>query len=178
LGSTYPTRIDGSNATFLGFAQSDLLSLARWSTYQFGGDLDQGDDAGTYFDLGPRPVSLKGIFNYACSRNNDFSNRDQKATIIVSDEAAVFDSLGIAGGVLTSDSGASVEVQPGAFTTQITVSILTAPPSASSSFSGTVNSDYVTLIPLVLPLVSGASVRLNVPYNNKPLVIPQLYRSD
>lgn len=178
LGSTYPTRIDGSNATFLGFGRNDLKSLALWSTYQYGGDLDQGDDAGTYFDLGPRQVNLNGIFNYACSRNNDFSNRDQKAQIIVSNEAAVFQSLGAGGGVLTADSGASLEVPPGAFTTQIVVTLLTAPSSTSSSFSGTVNSDYVTIIPIVLPLAPGATVRVNVPYQNKPLVIPQLYRSD
>jgi hypothetical protein len=41
-----------------------------------------------------------------------------------------------------------------------------------------VASDYVTVIPLVLPLVPGASVRINIPYDNKPLILPQLYRSD
>jgi len=178
LGSTYPSRIDLANNTFLGFGMNDLKSLATWSTYQFGGDMDQGDDAGTYFDLGPRPVTNKGIFNYACSRNNDFSNRDQKATIIVSTEAAVFQSLGAYGGTLTADSGASVEVAPGAFTSQVTISLLTASPDTDSSFSGSVASDFVTIIPLVLPLVPGATIRINVPYDNKPLIIPQLYRSD
>jgi len=178
LGSTYPTRIDGSNATFLGFSRQDLKSLALWSTYQYGGDLDQGDDAGTYFDLGPRQVTMNGIFNYACSRNNDFSNRDQKAQIIVSNEAAVFQTLGAAGGVLRADSGASLEVPAGAFTSQVVVTLLTAPSSTPSSFSGSVNSDYVTVIPLVLPLVPGATVRISVPYDNKPLIIPKLYRSD
>jgi len=178
LGSTYPTRIDAANNTFLGFGYQDLKSLAVFSNTQFGGDLDQGDDAGTYFDLGPRPVTMNGIFHYACSRNNDFSNRDQKATIIVSAEAAQFQTLGRAGGVLSATSGASLEVQPGAFTTQITVTMLTAPAGTSSSFSGDVASDYVTVIPLVLPLVPGASVRINIPYDNKPLILPQLYRSD
>jgi hypothetical protein len=79
---------------------------------------------------------MNGIFHYACSRNNDFSNRDQKATIIVSAEAAQFQTLGRAGGVLSATSGASLEVQPGAFTTQITVTMLTAPAGTSSSFSG------------------------------------------
>jgi hypothetical protein len=42
-------------------------------------------NATAYFDLGPRLVSAtsSGIYHYVSTRNNDFSNRDQKGRIIV-----------------------------------------------------------------------------------------------
>ena len=36
------------------------------------------DDAGTYYDLGARQVTSAGVVHYMCTRNNNFSNRDQK----------------------------------------------------------------------------------------------------
>lgn len=42
-------------------------------------------NASAYFDLGPRLISASsaGIHHYVSTRNNDFSNRDQKGRIIV-----------------------------------------------------------------------------------------------
>jgi len=179
LYNTYPTRVDASNNTFLGFNKDDIKTLALYGrTTQFGGDMDQGDDTSTYFDLGPKQATLNGIFNYACLRNNDFSNRDQKAQIYVSDTAAKFAALGRAGGRLVSDDGDTLIVPPDAFTDTVTVSMLTAKPSAASSFDGTVGSNFVTITPVILPLAPGATVHIMVKYDDKVLVTPQLYRSD
>jgi len=52
---------------------------------QFRGELSELDEAGTYFDLGPRKITSKGTAHYMCSRNNNFSNRSQKGKIIVVD---------------------------------------------------------------------------------------------
>ncbi len=41
------------------------IVFARFSTFSL---------AGTYFDLGPRQVKREGIYNYMCTRNNNFSN--------------------------------------------------------------------------------------------------------
>ena len=59
------------------------------------------DDAGTYFDLGPRKVTANGIYHYMCSRNNNFSNRSQKGKIVVGDTAVANKKIGWNGGNLT-----------------------------------------------------------------------------
>ncbi len=62
------------------------------------------DDAGTYFDLGPRKVTKSGIYHYLCTRNNNFSNRSQKGRIICNDVRTVHQPIGVNGGsVKTSD---------------------------------------------------------------------------
>ncbi len=42
-------------------------------------------NATAYFDLEPRLVTYEsnGIYHYVSTRNNDFSNRDQKGRVIV-----------------------------------------------------------------------------------------------
>ncbi|CAF2921691.1 unnamed protein product [Rotaria sp. Silwood2] len=42
-------------------------------------------NASAYFDLGPRLISAEsaGVYHYVSTRNNDFSNRDQKGRVIV-----------------------------------------------------------------------------------------------
>ncbi|CAF3985134.1 unnamed protein product [Rotaria magnacalcarata] len=43
------------------------------------------NNASAYFDLGPRLISAAstGVYHYVSTRNNDFSNRDQKGSVIV-----------------------------------------------------------------------------------------------
>ncbi len=59
------------------------------------------DDAGTYFDLGPRKVTERGTYYYMCTRNNNFSNRSQKGKIIVQDNALSTARIGAVGGMIT-----------------------------------------------------------------------------
>lgn len=47
------------------------------------GDMDQMDEAGPYYNLGPRIIRKTGVFRYMSSRNNAFTNRGQKAMIKV-----------------------------------------------------------------------------------------------
>ena len=68
---------------------------------QFGGEMSELDDAGTYFDLGPRKVTQTGVYYYMCSRNNNFTNRSQKGKIIVSRNALTFGRVGWNGGSVT-----------------------------------------------------------------------------
>lgn len=67
-------------------------------TVQFGGEMSELDDAGTYFDLGPRKVTETGIYYYMCSRNNNFTNRGQKGKIIALLNALIFARIGWNGG--------------------------------------------------------------------------------
>ena len=56
------------------------------------------DDAGTYYDLGPRKVTGVATYYYMCSRNNNFTNRSQKGVIIVQANAFTQRRVGINGG--------------------------------------------------------------------------------
>ena len=45
--------------------------------------MDELDDAHTYYDNGLIRFTQPGVYNYMCTRNNNFSNRGQKARITV-----------------------------------------------------------------------------------------------
>ena len=63
------------------------------------------DDAGTYFDLGPRKVTMKGTYHYMSTRNNNFSNRSQKGKIKVSDVPSEYQAIGQNGGTVSLKKG-------------------------------------------------------------------------
>lgn len=81
-GMSFPEHLD--NSSFLGLTRLDLQHLAILDNMQFGGNMKQLDDAGTYFDLGVRRVRQMGTYTYMCTRNNNFSNRSQKGKVLVS----------------------------------------------------------------------------------------------
>lgn len=63
------------------------------------------DEASPYFDLGPRKVTQVGTYHYVSTRNNDFTNRDQKARIMVTNMAFKEGALGFQGGVMSLPDG-------------------------------------------------------------------------
>ena len=77
----------------------DQFSLS--SAAQFGGEMSELDDAGTYFDLGPRKVTRRGTYLYMCSRNNNFTNRSQKGKVIVGSTSIASKRIGWNGGTLS-----------------------------------------------------------------------------
>jgi len=67
-------------------------------TVQFGGEMSELDDAGTYFDLGAWSVTALGTYHYLCTRNNNFSNRSQKGKVIVVQQKVATNVIGWNGG--------------------------------------------------------------------------------
>ena len=63
------------------------------------------NEASPYFDLGPRKVDQVGTYHYVCTRNNDFTNRDQKARIMVSPMAFTEMVIGYLGGNIELPNG-------------------------------------------------------------------------
>jgi len=59
------------------------------------------DDAGTYFDLGPKKVTGSGTYHYMSTRNNNFSNRSQKGRLIISNTERISRMIGRNGGTLS-----------------------------------------------------------------------------
>eukprot|EP00731_Ephydatia_muelleri_P001869 Em0001g1869a len=81
------------------------------SGLQRGGEMSELDDAGTYFDLGPKQVTQVGTYYYLCTRNNNFSNRDQKSKIIVQSNPYSNARVGALGGFVTVSSPVTVQVE-------------------------------------------------------------------
>lgn len=57
------------------------------------------DDAGTYFDLGPRKITSRAVYHYLCTRNNNFTNRSQKGKIVVMENPRASRRIGWNGGM-------------------------------------------------------------------------------
>jgi plastocyanin len=176
-GNSYPHKIQ--DWSFLGFEESDMQHLAILDTVggQFGGEMSELDDAGTYFDLGPRQCTSNGVYNYLCTRNNNFSNRSQKAVVTVSDMASsMFYLDGAASSFtmselsLSSPAGVSGVVQP--------IEVLTA---SADKFPGFANSELVAASDIVFlsdfDLAGGKALTLTINYEAGALTAPNMVRA-
>jgi plastocyanin len=174
FGRQYPGRLDAPEK-FLGMNVADLKLLALSGPP--GGELSELDDAGTYFDLPPRPATRNGIYHYMSTRANNFSNRDHKATMIVSDSTANTQPLGWAGGSVYGANGVFVSAGQGALTQLTIITVENHPPGSSTSIDD-VDSDFVDVQPLVFQLAPGATIMVNIPYNRNALGKAYMYRSN
>ncbi|KAK3102217.1 hypothetical protein FSP39_009657 [Pinctada imbricata] len=180
-GNNYPVHVE--NSTLLGFARADLLNLAYNSPNQLGGELSQLDDAGTYFDLGPRRVSQVGTYQYMCSRNNDFTNRDQKGRITVVPYPIVSNAIGWTGGMVTlADSQAVVMVEQGDFSSlqKLRMEEWTVDQAQSRIRSPPAGDDYASSLVILYPeeklTVEGQSITMQLKLNSDDSDIT-VYRS-
>jgi hypothetical protein len=194
-GNSYPSRVDGiapfdgnalnmtASKNFLGFSFHDMLALATLASVggQFGGDMDELDDAGTYFDLGLRQAIMNGIYHYLCTRNNNFSNRSQKGKITVSDAVSTTGVLGVLGGTIgTGAQKATLQKGELQAPVEMTVNSASMPEAVAPGLpsSATVSSDFVTVSPVDLNLAYGARMDVRIEYSKNPVGIPQAYRAD
>jgi len=122
FGVNYPMKADKS--TFLNLAQDDVHTLAFLDPGQMRGEMSELDDAGTYFNLAPRKVTSKGIYHYMCTRNNNFSNRDQKGKVTVRSSPFKEEPIGQMGGFVSlNDGGTSLTVEENTFSNLKKISI-------------------------------------------------------
>ena len=56
------------------------------------------DSAAPYYDANVVQINDNGVIHYMCTRNNAFSNRDQKGSIVVVDFEFSYDTIGRNGG--------------------------------------------------------------------------------
>jgi hypothetical protein len=120
-----------------------MQKLAINAPHQFGGELSELDDSGTYFDLGirkcgtgekPNGENSKGKYHYLCTRNNNFSNRSQQAKVEISASSVVYMSLNNARASM-SVGGATLVTVPGpnAIATQ-SLQVVSTPSKDSAGF--------------------------------------------
>jgi len=162
FGRAYPVRNIDTNP-FLGFSHDQLRHLAILDVNgQNGGSLEQLNDAGTYFDLGPLPVTAMGVYQYLCTRNNNFSNRNQAGTIVVSMTATRSNGIGSTGGSVVTD-GATLAASAGVFGNLQLITISSTPATATSlTLDQTIVSNIITLSPF--STLEGSSATVSVPY--------------
>ncbi|XP_076449787.1 protein DD3-3-like [Babylonia areolata] len=115
-GVNYPMHLN--NVSFLGLDRNSMETLAFLNPGQFRGEMSELDDAGTYFDLGLKTItSPAGVYHYMCTRNNNFSNRDQKGRVVIFPHPIAESAIGAMGGSVSLEDGSlEVVVEPGTFT--------------------------------------------------------------
>jgi len=196
----YPAKITDPTIPFLGFSVQDRETLAilydkSVGQGQLGGEMSELDDAGTYFDLGPRVVTQNGNYHYMSTRNNNFTNRSQKGLIVVSNDVGAYSHFGYNAATATT-GGTTVKTETGAFDTLQTLSVVETPRdgdiavSLDSSFAA---SPLVYVAPAFINnqgtttpgtysfgTAPGKSVEISIKYNakaGKPWYTPQVYTS-
>jgi len=136
-GNSYPATLD--SWSFLGFSREDMQKLAINKPNQFGGELSELDDSGTYFDLGVRTCGngdSRGKYHYLCTRNNNFSNRSQQAKVEISSGSEASMTLNNAA-FSQQVGGARIETSPGgpnALSTQA-MQVSSTPSESSTAFT-------------------------------------------
>jgi len=172
-GRSYPAKL--THANFLGWSFEDLVKLALLTPYQLGGEMSELDDAGTYFDFGPKQVNQNGIYHYLCTRNNNFSNRGQKAKIRVTDSESVVDALDWNGGKVAV-GGSSVEAAEGALAALTFITVENLPGAATSTMKP--DSGIVGVQPKDLGLNEGSRVVVRMSFDRNLLGSATLYRAE
>jgi len=194
LGNSYPAVISGEVGTegsFLGLTEDQLISLAllehsngNTQTGQFGGEMSELDDAGTYFDMGPVKCGAQGIFNYVCTRNNNFSNRSQKGRITVTNTARFNSRIGLAGGEIAGPAeGEALIIPAEALLTSHDIQTSYAPPE-TSHFVWTDQkvrnpvSRVVSVLPIDLQLQDGQHLYQSVTFNTSAYSAFSIWRAE
>merc|ERR1739838_374322 len=146
FGNSIPRHID--EVKFAGFTREDLVKMSVFSPKHLGGDMDELDDSGTYFDLGPRKVTRSGEFHFMCMRNNNFSNRSQKGKLHVLNGKYAGKQVDNRGGKLRSpevtNNPTAVEVPPLALQTSQFIELWEQPTDLINKTRSPPFNDYVT----------------------------------
>jgi plastocyanin len=174
-GNSYPERIDG-DISFAGFDYDTMMMLALNGApglgYQFGGEMSELDDSATYFDSGPLKTSVNGYYHYLCTRNNNFSNRDQKAKLVVSDSSETSELVGALGGSINSGT-VTISFGAGQLDGLTSITVTESPKTTSSSLDG-VSSNFITISPDDL---GGAKFTAKLEFESDPLGTNAVYHS-
>lgn len=85
------------------FFFSNSISYSDFAAH-IGGDMTELNAAGTYFDHGLSTVTMAGVYNYMCTRNNNFSNRSQKGRLIVANAFFTQQTVDQSGAIIQVDN--------------------------------------------------------------------------
>jgi len=168
---------------FLDVSEETARNLAIHDTPggQLGGEQSELDDSGTYFDSGAQQANTNGLYNYFCTRNNNFSNRSQKGKVKVSDAAQTKEQLDSQPKSLVSEGG-WIKVEKGALKKAIVVDMVTHPKNTKTSFDKSAASSIVEVKTVNedndLGTTDGRAALLGLTYEENPLAYATMYRAD
>jgi len=160
---SYPSRVDDASPTanFLGLTQSQKTALARAGIYT------------PHVDIGPLQVLDQGIFNYICTRNNAFTNRDQKGRLVVGETVGgaeafkVIDTSSMFSQLISSNGNAWLRFYPDP------IGLTTG-----SQLRIEMEGDRVHVTPLLFDVVPGQKILLEIKYPERPLQEIYIMQSD
>jgi len=97
-----------------GLSPSALAKLAtgRYAEYDDFGNMEELDDASTSVNMPLLKVTELGCWNYMSTRNHNFSNRDQKGKICVTDNSVESKMIGMNGGEIWTKHGDGLQIWP------------------------------------------------------------------
>jgi len=141
------------------------------------GNMEELDDAGTTFCIEPVKASTLGLWNFLCTRNNNFSNRSQKGSLIVSNAYVNQVSATSEGQVTKAEEGqARVIVLPmsvkegDSLNFDITTWLNREEDSTIVQLSGADGGAFPSDV-----LVEGRYIEVWIPYTAKSLSFPKAY---
>lgn len=150
---------------FGGMSEQVLAALAttRLTPHDYG-NMEELDDAGTGFNMPPQKVTQQGCWNYLCTRNNNFSNRAQKAKVCVT-EGDVGDILVGSGGFVWWDSAGqnSITIWPGS---------VSGMEKAHINVLSTDGTDILAISDVTI--IEGGAMTVTLSYSTQPLHSSQL----
>lgn len=169
----------------MGLSAKDRIQLA---VQQSSGELSELDDSGTYFNMEPKLCAQDGAFSFLGTRNNNFSNRSQKETMVVSAAATSIAAIGTTGGYVSVGGGTdAINVPYGAMKgpTQLRMAAFAADDGMNAN-GGTIASNIVVvhtgaqepgadLLSMDSSTVTSATFEVSITYEESALSSPTLY---
>jgi len=97
-----------------GLSPDSLAKLAtgRYSEWDDFGNMEELDDASTSVNMPLQKVTDLGCWNYMSTRNHNFSNRDQKGKLCVTDNSVESKMIGMNGGEIWTKHGDGLMIWP------------------------------------------------------------------
>jgi len=141
------------------------------------GNMEELDDAGTTFCIEPVQARSLGMWNFLCTRNNNFSNRSQKGSLTVTN--AMVDKVSATSDGLNNDAKegqAKVVILPfsvkegDSLDFDITTWLNREGESTIVELSGADGGEFPESV-----LMEGRYIEMWVPYTGKSLSVPKAY---
>jgi hypothetical protein len=163
IRQSYPSRIDDNaiTADLMGQGMNVKKALARAGIYT------------PHVDIGPLQAINNGIFNYICTRNHAFTNRDQKGRIVVSAEGpndapfTLINTDTMFSQLVSSNGNAWLRFYPDP------IGLTTG-----SQIKIEMDGDRVLVTPFLFDVVKGQMILLEIKYPERPLQDIYIMHSD
>jgi hypothetical protein len=141
------------------------------------GSMEELDDAGTTICMDPVKAEKEGLWNFLCTRNNNFSNRSQKGSLRVFNGAYTRATVDASGGRVSGRKGEAIAIIPEGMveegdTLELSLTTWNRPgkDSAIVELAGADGGEFSSQT-----LTDGAWLELWIPYTPSSMSTPVVY---